>query len=108
MIEAILEVLFKASGGQNATFCIPGKDACFESPQGYLNDNITEKVPGSIPWNSAIIDFSPFFQLRLFTCAKKDDLRPVIKCFYNEMVKDGGIGMLMLLYSLLLSRGTDK
>ena len=108
MIEAILEVLFKASGGQNATFCIPGKDACFESPQGYLNDNITEKVPGSIPWNSTIIDFFSFFQLRLFTCAKKDDLRPVIKCFYNEMVKDGGIGMLMLLYSLLLSRGTDK
>ena len=55
-----------------------------------------------------LLIFQPFFQLRLFTCAKKDDLRPVIKCFYNEMVKEGGIGMLMLLYSLLLSRGTDK
>jgi len=44
MIEAILETLFKASGGQNATFCIVGPNVCFEPPQGYLNDNITEKV----------------------------------------------------------------
>ena len=44
IIEAILETLFKASGGQNATFCIVGPNVCFEQPQGYLNDNITEKV----------------------------------------------------------------
>ena len=71
MIEALLEVLFKASGGQNATFCIPGKDACFEAPQGYLNDNITEKVPGSIPWNSSIIDFSTFFPVEIVYLRKE-------------------------------------
>ena len=44
MIEAILESLFKAGGGKNATFCITGDNACFDPPQGFLNDNITEKV----------------------------------------------------------------
>ena len=107
IIEAILETLFKASGGQNATFCIVGPNVCFEQPQGYLNDNITEKVKQIIK-TFGKKDKCYCFQLRLFTCAKKDDLRPVIKCFYEEMVKEGGIGMLMLLYSLLLSRGTDK
>ena len=42
MINAVLEALFKAGGGSKATFCITGEKTCFEPPQGYLNDNITE------------------------------------------------------------------
>ena len=44
IIEGLLDVLFKASGGENAVFCIPGSEKCFEPPGKYLTDTITEKV----------------------------------------------------------------
>ena len=44
IIEGVLEVIYKASGGENAIFCVPHEKACFEPSQKYLNDNITERV----------------------------------------------------------------
>ena len=44
LIEGITEMLFKASGGKDAVFCLTGDTACFEPPNSFLNDAITEKV----------------------------------------------------------------
>ena len=44
VIEGILDVLFKASGGETAVFCLPGPKICFEPPSKYLSDQVTEKV----------------------------------------------------------------
>ena len=89
IIEGVLELLFKAGGGESATFCIPGSKACFEPPQKYLNDTITEK-------------------LRFFTCAKKDDMRIILKALYDDLVKEQGLGCLLVLYSLVISRGLER
>ena len=89
IVEGILDVIFKAAGGENGVFCLPGENHCFDPPSRYLNDNYTEK-------------------LRLFTCAKKEDMRPVILGFYDYLIKEGGLGCLSLLYSIVLSRGIDK
>ena len=47
LIEGITEMLFKASGGKDAVFCLTGDTACFEPPNSFLNDAITEKVSKS-------------------------------------------------------------
>ena len=44
IIEGVLDVIFKAAGGENGIFCIPGDKNCFEPTQRYLSDTITEKV----------------------------------------------------------------
>jgi len=44
MVEGLVEMLFKASGGKDAVFCLPGEKVCFEAPSNFLNDNVTEKV----------------------------------------------------------------
>jgi hypothetical protein len=44
LIEGLLEILFKMSGGGDAVFCLPGEKVCFDPPSGFLNDNVTEKV----------------------------------------------------------------
>jgi len=89
IIEGVLDVIFKAAGGENGIFCIPGDKNCFEPTQRYLSDTITEK-------------------LHLFTCKDKDNMRPVIQQFYDVLVKEAGVGTLILLYSIILSKGFDK
>ena len=44
VIEGVLDVIFKAAGGENAIFCLPADKNCFEPTQRYLSDTITEKV----------------------------------------------------------------
>ena len=44
----------------------------------------------------------------MFTVTKKDDMRPIIRQFYDVLVKEGGVGTLILLYSIVLSNGIDK
>jgi hypothetical protein len=44
----------------------------------------------------------------MFTCKNKDDMRPVIQQFYDVLVKEAGVGTLILLYSIILSKGFDK
>ena len=44
IIEGVMDVIFKAAGGENAVFCLPGAKNCFEPSQRYLSDTITEKV----------------------------------------------------------------
>lgn len=88
-VEGLLEVLFKASGGEAAVFCVPGPKTCFEPSQKYLNDTVTEK-------------------LRFFTCQSKEHMRPVIKAFHEDLTKENGHGCLLILYSLVLSHGIEK
>jgi len=88
LIEGITEMLFKASGGKDAVFCLTGDTACFEPPNSFLNDAITEK-------------------LRLFTTKNPNDLKPIIKTFLDLITKENGVGLICILYSLILSRGIE-
>jgi len=89
VVEGVMDMIFKAAGGENAVFCLPAAKNCFEPSSRYLSDTITEK-------------------LHMFTCKNKQDMKPVITQFHDVLVKETGVGTLLLLYSVVLSRGIDK
>ena len=52
--------------------------------------------------------FSLSLQLRMFTCQHKNDLKTVLQSFLDIFVKDQGQGCMLVLYSLILSKGIDN
>ena len=44
IVEGVMDMIFKAAGGENAVFCLPAAKNCFEPSSRYLSDTITEKV----------------------------------------------------------------
>ncbi len=115
IVEGLTEILFKA-GKDEAIICIPGQKACFEPSQKYLNDTVTEKarsLPAPVLFLSDSCKncdtfFSLSLQLRMFTCQHKNDLKTVLQSFLDIFVKDQGQGCMLVLYSLILSKGIDK
>lgn len=44
LIGGLAEMLFKVADGDQAVFCLPGSENCFEPTAHYGIDGITEKV----------------------------------------------------------------
>ena len=44
IVEGVMDMIFKAAGGENAVFCLPAAKSCFEPSSRYLSDTITETV----------------------------------------------------------------
>merc|ERR1712079_819172 len=85
----LAEILFRVAEGNEAVFCLPGSDNCFERSAHYGIDGVTEK-------------------LRLFTLKKEDDLKTLIKRYVTNLWADNGTGLLSILYSIMLSRNFDR
>lgn len=85
----LAEILFRVADGNEAVFCLPGSDNCFEPSAHYGIDGVTEK-------------------LRLFTIKKEEDLKTLIKRYVTNLWADNGTGLLSILYSIMLSRNFDR
>jgi len=85
----LAEILFRVADGNEAVFCLPGSDNCFEPSAHYGIDGVTEK-------------------LRLFTIKKEEDLKTLIKRYVTNLWADNGTGLLSILYSIMLSRSFDR
>lgn len=85
----LAEILFRVADGNEAVFCLPGSENCFEPSAHYGIDGVTEK-------------------LRLFSIKKEEDLKTLIKRYVTNLWADNGTGLLSILYSIMLSRNFDR
>ncbi len=89
LVGAFAELLIKVAEGDAAVFCLPGSENCFEPTAHYAIDGLTEK-------------------LRLFKTKDEEEMKTCIKKYANALMEEKGIGLITLLYSLVLSRGSDR
>lgn len=91
------DLLFRVAEGKEAVFCLPGHDSCFEPAAQYGIDGVTEKVrsvslnhklhSGMLATLYSTKNFSCTFQLHLFSCAKEEEMKNLIKR-YTANVSD--------------------
>ncbi|XP_023337706.1 inactive ubiquitin carboxyl-terminal hydrolase MINDY-4B isoform X2 [Eurytemora carolleeae] len=89
LIGAIAEILWKVGGQTRAVLAIPDTELSFEITPRITADKITEK-------------------LRIFKANKEEEAKNIVKKHISYFMQHEGGGLILLLYSIVLSRGIDE
>ncbi|XP_042221215.1 inactive ubiquitin carboxyl-terminal hydrolase MINDY-4B-like [Homarus americanus] len=97
LVAALSDILWKAGERQHAVLCLTQEENYVNDNPSYIYDGCTEKVrlmpAGGHDQRIVIFEF-----------ARYDELKFTIKKHLYELVSENGNGLLLFLYSLILSR----